>query len=255
MATDKPKMKMKVKDKEKDNKKESVKETVKKYKTYINGLDEELGGGIPSGHIILVSGTPGTMKSSVAYNIVYNNIKHEVSTGVFVSLEQSRESLMFQIKSLGLHDIEDMKLTILDMSKIRKEVDISKDKPWLEVLKKHLQYLKDTINFDLLVIDSLPVIEMISKIEDKRTQLFYLFEWLRDLKVTSFLISEISMDPNKIYDEEFLADGIIHLTMERVSEVDVQRRIRCVKMRGVNHNTGYFTLEFKNNTFQATQAL
>jgi KaiC/GvpD/RAD55 family RecA-like ATPase len=248
MAKDKPKMK--IKDKE-----DKKKDFVKIYKTYIQGLDEELGGGIPNGHIVLVSGTPGTMKSSVAYNIVYNNIKHEDSKGVFVSLEQSRESLMFQIQSLGMHDIEDLNLTILDMSKIRKEVDMSKDKPWLEVLKKHLQYLKESIDFDLLVIDSLPVIEMISNIDDKRTQLFYLFEWLRDLKVTSFIISEISMDPNKIYDEEFLADAIIHLTMERVSEVDVQRRIRFVKMRGVKHNTGYFTLEFKNKMFQATQAL
>jgi KaiC/GvpD/RAD55 family RecA-like ATPase len=250
MAKDKPKMKMKLKDDE-----NMEEESITKYKTYIQGLDEELGEGIPSGHIVLVSGTPGTMKSSVAYNIVYNNIKHDKSKGVFVSLEQSRESLMFQIKSLGLHDIEDLDLTILDMSKIRKEVDISKDKPWLEGLKKHLQYLKESIDFDLLVIDSLPVIEMISKIDDKRTELFYFFEWLRDLKVTTFIISEISMDPNRIYDEEFLADAIIHLTMERVSEVDVQRRIRFVKMRGVKHNTGYFTLEFKNNVFQATQAL
>jgi hypothetical protein len=43
--------------------------------------------------------------------------------------------------------------------------------------------------------------------------------------------------------------------MERVNEVDVHRRIRCVKMRGINHNTGYFTLEFKDNAFQASQAI
>ncbi len=225
------------------------------YKTYIKGLDEELGGGIPEGHIILVSGTPGTMKSSVAYNILYNNIKHEGSVGVYVSLEQSRENLLFQIESLGLRDIEELKLTILDMSKIRKEVDMTKEKPWLDVLKKHLNYLKETLNFDLLVIDSLPVLEMISNAEDERAYLFYFFEWLRDLKVTSFLISEISMDPTMVYPEEFLADGIILLTMERVNEVDVHRRIRCVKMRGVNHNTGYFTLEFKENKFQASQAI
>jgi len=225
------------------------------YKTYIKGLDEELGGGIPEGHIVLISGTPGTMKSSVAYNILYNNIKQENSVGVYVSLEQSRENLLFQIESLRLHDIEELKLTILDMAKIRKEVDMTKEKPWLDVLKKHLDYLKESLNFDLLVIDSLPVLEMISKAEDERAYLFYFFEWLRDLKVTSFIISEISTDPTRVYPEEFLTDGIILLTMERVNEVDVHRRIRCVKMRGVNHNTGYFTLEFKDDAFQASQAI
>jgi KaiC/GvpD/RAD55 family RecA-like ATPase len=91
---------------------------VRIYKSYIKGFDEELNGGIPEGHIILVSGTPGTMKSSVAYNILYNNIKFEGSTGVYVSLEQSRENLLFQLKSLGLHDIDDLNLTILDLAKI-----------------------------------------------------------------------------------------------------------------------------------------
>lgn len=228
---------------------------VHKYKTYIKGFDEELGGGIPEGHIILISGTPGTMKSSVAYNILYNNIKNEESIGVYVSLEQSRENFLFQIESLGLHDIEELKLTILDMAKIRKEVDMTKEKPWLDVMKKHLDYLKESLNFDLLVIDSLPVVEMLSKIEDERAYLFYFFEWLRDLKVTTFIISEISTDPSTVYPEEFLADGIVLLTMERVNEVDVHRRIRCVKMRGVNHNTGYFTLEFKGDAFQASQTI
>ncbi len=228
---------------------------VDRYKTFIRGFDEELGGGIPEGHLILVSGTPGTMKSSVAYNILYNNIKHEDSQGVYVSLEQSRENLLFQIESLGLADIDELKLTILDMAKIRKEVDMTKERPWLDILKKHLVYLKESLNFDLLVIDSLPVAEMLSNVEDERAYLFYFFEWIRDLKVTSFIISEISTDPSKVYPEEFLADGIILLTMERVNEVDVSRRIRCVKMRGVNHNTGYFTLEFKDGEFQAGQAI
>jgi KaiC/GvpD/RAD55 family RecA-like ATPase len=225
------------------------------YKTYIRGFDEELNGGIPENHIILVSGTPGTMKSSVAFNILYNNIKDEDSVGVYVSLEQSRENLLFQLKSLGLSDLEDLNLTILDMAKIRKEVDMTKEKPWLDVMKKHMNYLKENMKFDLLVIDSLPVVEMISKVEDERAYLFYFFEWLRDLNVTTFIISEISTDPSMVYPEEFLADGIILLTMERVNEVDVHRRIRCVKLRGVNHNTGYFTLEFKDGAFQASQAI
>jgi KaiC/GvpD/RAD55 family RecA-like ATPase len=93
------------------------------YKTYVKGFDEELNGGIPENHIILVSGTPGTMKSSVAYNILYYNIKNEESVGVYVSLEQSRENLLFQLESLGLSDLDDLNLTILDMAKIRKEVD------------------------------------------------------------------------------------------------------------------------------------
>ena len=43
-----------------------------RLKTYIEGFDKILEGGIPRGHIVLVTGTPGTMKSSLSYYILYN---------------------------------------------------------------------------------------------------------------------------------------------------------------------------------------
>jgi KaiC/GvpD/RAD55 family RecA-like ATPase len=48
------------------------KKEMKRVKTYIKGLDENIEGGIPAGHVVLVSGTAGTMKSSVIFNILYN---------------------------------------------------------------------------------------------------------------------------------------------------------------------------------------
>ena len=36
-----------------------------RLKTYIEGFDRALEGGIPQGHIVLMAGTPGTMKSSL----------------------------------------------------------------------------------------------------------------------------------------------------------------------------------------------
>ena len=44
---------------------------MRKIKTYIEGFDEILDGGIPEGHVVLVCGTPGTMKTSLTYSIMY----------------------------------------------------------------------------------------------------------------------------------------------------------------------------------------
>jgi len=38
----------------------------KKISTYVEGLDEILGGGFPVGHVVLLSGLPGTMKSTLS---------------------------------------------------------------------------------------------------------------------------------------------------------------------------------------------
>jgi len=49
-----------------------------RVRTFIHGFDEKLGGGIPEGAIVLLTGEPGTMKSTIAFNILYQNALREV---------------------------------------------------------------------------------------------------------------------------------------------------------------------------------
>jgi len=225
------------------------------YKTFIKGFDRELGGGIPEGHIVLVSGTPGTMKSSLSYYFLYHNVISSQARGLYFSLEQSKNSLSFQISRMGLTKDLGKKLRIVDLAQVRRAAGEYKSKNWLDIIKRYLEFLHKKYKFNILVIDSLPVLEIISVIDEKRTKLFQFFEWLRELNLTTLIINEVSPDPNILHDEEFLADGIINLSLERVGDIDIFRRIRCIKMRGMKHNTCIFTLEFKNNMFKITQAL
>ena len=121
----------------------------------------------------------------------------------------------------------------------------------------YVENLKNNVGFDLLVVDSLSALELIANFQNPREELFKLFEWLRDLNITAFLILETDPGSEKIGNngESFLCDGMITLDLEKVDSLDVQRRIRCVKMRGTNHHTGYFNLLFKDNKFQVTKAL
>jgi len=235
-------------------------------KTYVRGFDEEIGGGIPQGHVILVAGPPGTMKSSLAYSILYNNAIHDGFTGVYVTMEQERESLEFQLSRMGM-DLKKVgeKVRIQDLSRIRRGVEELRgaarfgspsEKPWLDILKRHIEDVKGTEDFSLLVLDSLPVLEIIAGLRDRRIGLFHFFGWLKALKVTSFVVSEVgSQDSPTVRDEDFLADGIFSLTMDRVGDLDVYRRIRCVKLRGANHNPGIFTLELQDGVFRVTRVI
>ena len=118
----------------------------KLYKTYIKGFDRELGGGIPEGHVVLISGTPGTMKSSLSYYFLYHNILAKHIRGLYFSLEQSKNSLKFQISRMGLtKDLGD-RLQIVDLSQVRRAVGDQKTKNWLDIIKKHLEILYDKYN-------------------------------------------------------------------------------------------------------------
>jgi len=44
-----------------------------RIRTFIHGFDEKLDGGIPVGQIVLLAGEPGTMKSTIAFNVIYQN--------------------------------------------------------------------------------------------------------------------------------------------------------------------------------------
>ena len=251
---------------------------IKRVPLYIKGLDEEIQGGIPENHVVLVAGSAGTMKSSIAFNILYNEAING-KTGLYITLEQSYHSLLKHIINMGfdlratniviLDDIGKINDTIAkvksikgcmiitDIGAIRKQVKNMSDKPsgdWLNVIKNILKKLRENTNLSLFCLDSLAALSVVSDFsENARSQLFYLFEFFRELMITTYLISEMPVSGTKYGQfeiEDFLADGIIHLELApRMRKVD--RNIRIVKMRATRVNTDIFTLEFRNGKFSA----
>jgi KaiC/GvpD/RAD55 family RecA-like ATPase len=230
-----------------------------RLRTYIEGFDRMLEGGLPSGHIVLVAGAPGTMKSSISYNLLYHNVIDSGMTALYVTMEQSRESLLRQMEKMGMKtDLVVGRLHVLDLSLIRKKLrEISTGGSWMQVFKSYLTNLKENLKFDIMVIDSLDVLETMAEVVDRRTDLFYLFEWMRELNATVLLISEASEERllEGKFDEGYLSDGIITLKMQLVRDTETQRRIRCVKMRETNHDPSYHSLLFSNGKFQVTKVI
>ena len=228
-----------------------------KIKTCIDDLDEHMTGGIPQGHVVLISGMPGTMKSSIAYSILFNNAKKENKKCLYISLEQGRDSLVEHMAGLGMNHSEvDTLINIVDMGYLRLNMDeeASDQQPWIEIFKMYAENLKANTEYEILVIDSLPVLELLAKMDDRREDLFYLFGWLRDLGATTFIVAEASDDTTIVFEEDFLADGIIRVKKERQG-YDISRQIVIDKMRGTKHNTGYFTLLHDGKEFQLTRVI
>ena len=143
-----------------------------RLQTHVEGFDEALGGGIPRGSIVLVAGTPGTMKTALTFSILYENVKAG-SKALYVSLEESQEDLRASMAELGMTGLDAMELYVLDIGKIRlehKDEELSKN--WLDVLRKYIDQRVRVNHFDLVAIDSLAALYSLSHLDHPRRDLF-----------------------------------------------------------------------------------
>ncbi|MEM3086297.1 MAG: ATPase domain-containing protein [Halobacteria archaeon] len=239
---------------------------MKILKTYVEGLDEKLGGGIPEKHIVVVTGNPGTLKSTITYNILYHNAKNEGVKGAYVSLEQRAEDLTAQMDRLGMKHADVKKdLVMVDVGKVRFVTeDYGLKKGWIFIVQDLIKEAKEQVDFSTIVIDSLDVFETMFGGEDPRINLFKFLEFLKGMNLTCFLIAEMSMDSKEYakHGIDFLADGIIALSLAPV-KVQTQmgffddpkervRSIACVKLRGMNNSTQTYQLVLENNKLKVT---
>ena len=226
--------------------------SVKRIGTFVKGLDKSMGGGIPAGSMVMIAGQPGTMKSSFAFHILYHNTAKANLRCVYVSLEQSRESLLMNMKGLGL-DIGGLKeeLSVLDLGMIRKKLSHMTSQTWMEVFKMYLKNIKANMGIDILVIDSLAVLELLARLKDPRTELFHIFEWLREMDLTCILVAEMESGSQDFcrHGEDFLVDGILHLDLRREGQA-VNLYFSIMKMRLTDHKRGYFPLIYDKDGFE-----
>src|SRR5437773_786452 len=111
-------------------------------RTFVEGLDETMEGGIPGMDLVLIEGAPGTMKSSLAFSILLHNAAKEGLHCLYLSLEERASSLLRQMGSLGLkRDVPKGSLIVLDL---RTAADILAERTdWVEGLEKGIRAIKE----------------------------------------------------------------------------------------------------------------
>jgi len=229
---------------------------IRRIRTYIKNLDNQMEGGIPEGAIVLVSGRPGSMKSSLTYYMMHAQALHEGRRGLYVTLEQNRKSLARHLSHIGMDPDATDKVAIVDLASLRNAFGDSKPKEdmnWMESLVKQITSFRQMLGCDVVTIDSMSALYSLHEFQNPRRELFHFFESLRGLGLTVFLISEM-YDPDKDifarYEvEDFLADGVIHLKVDR-RDGQSNLYLGIVKMRETRHNRAYFPLIVEAEGFE-----
>ena len=224
---------------------------VQRISTGVKGLDEKMEGGVPEKWVSLICGRAGTMKSTLAYSILFNAAKNEGRRGIYITLEQNRQSLVDHMVKIGMDPraiTGEGGIIIVDMARLRKEMDkkeIEGDVNWPQSVLTTVSNYKMKYGCNIFVLDSMAALYSITDIKNPRSELFMFFDKLRELDITAFLVSEM-FEPDKLYFgqygvEDFLSDGIFHLEMERI-ERTVNLYLAVVKMRMTKHDRAYYPL-------------
>lgn len=220
--------------------------------THDERLDGILGGGIPAGHVVLINGCPGSMKSTLAYYIMHNAAVKSGKRGMYFSLEQKRESIIRQMDRMGMARAEaESDMVVVDMVDLRKAMQKEKG-DWREIMMRYVKNIRAQMPFELFVLDSLDSFKGVSQFDFSRQDMKDLFDWFKGLGITVLIITE---KPIGVLDmskegETYLADGVIELLMKEFDDAKVYRWLRCVKMRGLQNDPRYFAFYHTGREFK-----
>jgi len=223
-------------------------------KSGIPGLDKILGGGFLQSSIITIGGPTGAGKSTFAMQFLYEGAIKHGEPGLYISIEDSRESMLFHMSGY-IWDIEkaekDQKLVFLDYPVY--EID--------QFLQQYgaIQEIINTTAIKRVVIDSIMPIAFFFKSEEERKKGFLKFiDNIRKWGTTTMIVSEdttvSSFDaiPNTAYGIESFTDGWINISYrpDPKKKNERTRMIEVLKMKGVHHSMRPYPVLVGNDGFK-----
>ncbi len=199
------------------------------------GMDRVMSADVSSPYLTLVTGPPGSMKSSFCLSLVSNHLRQSGGFGLYCTVEETVDSLLRSSHSLGL-DLQ-QNLQITDFTELRKENDAM---DYLKFTRKMIEHFKRERgpSFSVFILDSLGAIYSLTNVdEEMRKRMFSFFDFLRSQNLYTFVITERQTGQHAELDgnEGFLADAILNLGLDRRNG-QIVRTMQVEKMRHVRHS-------------------
>ncbi|MEW5760699.1 MAG: KaiC domain-containing protein [Candidatus Thermoplasmatota archaeon] len=207
-----------------------------KLSTGVKGLDDMLGGGITKGYTILVIGAPGTGKTTLSLQFIWEGLKNNENC-IFISFEEDGESIVKTALSYNLDFMRyarEDKLLIIKVDPIDMKTSTARVRSELPILVKEF-------NASRVVIDSITHLNMIYSNEaDRRIRLFSLCQEIKKAGATALLTTEAKEEYPFVSKDgfvEYIVDGVISLrTIEADDMTHAKQLIRIIKMRRTSHS-------------------
>jgi circadian clock protein KaiC len=209
--------------------------------TGIKGLDDILGGGLPSNHLYLIDGEPGTGKTTLALQFLIEGA-NKGERGLYVTLSESKAELKAVAESHGwtLDKIEIFELSQDENQDVAETYTIfhPAEVELQQTVDQVLEHVKDR-NPVRVVFDSLSEMRLLAREPLRfRRQILALKQFFNGRDCTVLLLDDKTA-PEGDLQLHSLAHGVVvleHVALEYGSE---RRRLQVTKVRGIQFRGGY----------------
>jgi len=202
-------------------------DNVSRFSSYSKELDLVLGGGVVSGSLTLIGGSPGIGKSTLLLKIAGNLAKHNQKV-LYVSGEESAGQIKIRADRLGANEKELFLLSEINLSSVISEIN--------------------TQSYDFIVIDSIQTLynddipSAPGSVTQVRSITFELMRIAKSMGIAIFIIGHITKEgsiagPRVL---EHMVDVVLYFEGDSNSEL---RLLRGIKNRfGSTNEVGIFEM-------------
>lgn len=215
----------------------------------VPGLDELMDGGFERNSVVLVTGDPGSGKTTFALQFLHEGARRG-EPGVFITFEERKEDVMRHMRSYGW-DLEQLvkekKLVILDYPPHEIERFLTEG-----------EILRDTIvnmGAKRVAIDSLSTFALIFENEYKmRLGIMKVLGQFKQWGTTVLVTGEGRINERGEVADRFglenLVDGFVYLYNIRRGERR-ERAVEIIELKGIRHSTVVHPLTFERTGLRA----
>ena len=214
---------------------------IKRASTGVKGLDERIGGGLPTPGVVLIAGEPGTGKTTLCMQSLFHGARLGEPGLYITAISEPVDQIHRYMASYRFYDrrlVDEGLVKFLDISEVLMKNGARR------ALDMCIDFIRRS-DARRVVIDSItPFSYTFTEPQEYRRFLHELFTVLKAMETLTLLVAEFSPEATTM-PESYMADGVIHLYLQQGETPSTFKPgLQVRKLKGTDHPKDILRLGF-----------